>query len=478
MFSFRYFAHMTRFIFILFVANAAFLFTTHAQTTGSLDAEAFLVKSIYETALRDGMCYRWLTDLSLNIGHRLSGSEGAAAAVAYTRDILDTLHLDSVWLQPCMVPRWVRGETEVVNIMNSPSVGTRSLNALALGNSVGSGKDGVAGEVLQVLSLDALREMPEDLVSGRIVFFNRPMDESLVNSFHAYGRTVDQRWAGPRLAAQKGAVAAVVRSMTTALDQHPHTGSTDFDPYGHNIPAVAISTLDAELLANLLRTETVTMFIRTTCAMLDSVESFNVIGEIRGSEKPDEIILVGGHLDSWDAGHGAHDDGSGCVQSMDVLYLIRKLGYVPRRTIRCVLFMNEENGLMGATAYAAASNAAKEFHLAAIESDAGGFRPLGFGCSAEGELQERYLRMLGEWWHLLEPYTMALSPGGGGADIGPLRSQGGMLFGLRPDSQRYFDYHHTHEDTIDKVHPRELKLGVAAMTALVVLLDKFAVRIQ
>jgi hypothetical protein len=265
--------------------------------------------------------------------------------------------------------------------------------------------------------------------------------------------------------------------MTTSLDTIPHTGSTDYDTAGINIPAVAISTLDANLLSELLKQESIRLYMRTTCVMADPAISYNVIGEIRGSELPDEIILVGGHLDSWDVGHGAHDDGSGCVQAMDVLYLIRKTGYIPRRTIRCVLFMNEENGLAGANAYAKASNENGEFHLAAIESDAGGFRPLGFGCSAESHLQEAYLRSLSDWWNLLEPYGLVLSPGGGGADIGPLRSQGGMLCGMRVDSQRYFDYHHTQEDTVDKVHPRELKLGAAAMAALVTLLDTFAIRL-
>ncbi|HLF64623.1 MAG TPA: M28 family peptidase [Saprospiraceae bacterium] len=439
--------------------------------------EAFRIKSLYETALRSGQSYIWLRDMAMLAGHRLTGSEGAAVAVEYAKQVLDTLGLDSVWLQPCKVPRWTRGEKEIVRIRNSSSMGTVELHALALGNSVGSGPHGVEAEVIEVLNLDSLRLMPESQVRGKIVFFNRPMDETLINTFHAYGRAVDQRWAGPKVAAGKGAVGAIVRSMTTSMDDIPHTGSTEYSLTGSNIPAVAISTHDAELLGNLLERETVRLYIRTTCMMLDSVISHNVIGQIKGQGRPDEIILVGGHLDSWDVGHGAHDDGSGCMQAMDVMYLLRISGYVPQRTIRCVLFMNEENGLAGAKAYAENSNKAGEFHLAAIESDAGGFRPLGFGCSSQSPLQEAYLRSVNTWWNLLEPYGLMLSPGGGGADIGPLRSQGGMLFGMRVDSQRYFDYHHTHEDTIDKVHPRELKIGAAAMASLVTLLDSFAVRV-
>jgi hypothetical protein len=438
-------------------------------------ADAFTVQSIFETALKDGQCYHWLETLTKDVGHRLGGSENAAAAVSLTDDILKTLELDSVWLQPCRVSQWRRGEQEIATI-TSASAGTVKLHALELGNSVGTGAEGIAGEIVEVHSLDALNALSDGAVRGKVVFFNRPMEKGLVNTFHAYGRAVDQRSAGPRAAADRGAVAAVVRSMTTALDTFPHTGSTDYRPNGLNIPAIAISTIDAEILSDLLESEKVQMFIRTTCEMRDSVTSYNVIGEIRGSERPDEIILVGGHLDSWDVGEGAHDDGAGCVQAMDVMYLLRRIGYVPRRTIRCVLFMNEENGLAGGKTYARESNAANEFHLAAIESDMGGFLPLGFGMSAEGTLQEQYYRGNQEWWGILEPYGLGLSPGGGGADISSLKSQGGMLFGMRTNAQRYFDYHHTAEDTFDKVHRRELRLGAAAMTALVFLLDKYAER--
>jgi hypothetical protein len=319
--------------------------------------------------------------------------------------------------------------------------------------------------------------MPDRLIQGKIVFFNRPLDETLLNTFQAYGRAVDQRWAGPRLAAQKGAVGALVRSMTTATDTVPHTGSTDYDPAGPNVPALAISTVDANLLSSLLKKEPVRVFLKTNCFMADSVISYNVIGQINGSEKPDEIILVGGHLDSWDVGHGAHDDGTGCMQSIEVMHLLKRTNYVPRRTIRCVLFMNEENGLMGAKEYGKISNALNEFHLAAIEADGGGALPLGFGCSVEGGLQERYLIELNKWWSILEAYGLDLNTGGGGADISQLKSQRGMLFALRVNSQRYFDYHHTAEDTIDKVHPRELKLGAAAMAALITLIDSHTERL-
>ena len=441
-----------------------------------MEAEAFNIKSIYSESLVNGQCYDWLRHLTKNIGHRFSGSPSAASAVEYCRQMLDTLGLDTVWLQPCVVPRWVRGEEEVVRIVNSPSMGSIDLTALALGNTLGTGPRGVSAEVIEVQSLDELEDIPDASVAGKIVFFNRPMDVTLLNTFHAYGRAVDQRSRGHVVAARKGAVAAIVRSMTTAIDDVPHTGSASIDQEGNNVPAVAISTEDAELLSEMIKIEPVRVYIRTTCQMLDPVISYNVIGQINGSERPDEIILVGGHLDSWDVGEGAHDDGTGCMQSMDVLRTLKALDYKPRRTLRCVLFMNEENGLKGSQAYAAISNDAGEFHLSAIESDAGGFSPRGFSYSAKEELMEPYLAQVSNWWPLIESRQMFISPGGSGADINALKTQGGILFGLRPDSQRYFDYHHTAADVFETVNERELKLGTAAMTSLVYLLDKYLER--
>jgi hypothetical protein len=261
--------------------------------------------------------------------------------------------------------------------------------------------------------------------------------------------------------------------MTTRLDDIPHTGVTVYNEDSKQVPALAISTNDSELLSRLLKQETVRVFIKTNCRKLEDVLSYNVIGEIQGSEFPNEIILIGGHLDSWDIGSGAHDDGAGCVHAMDVLQLIKRLNYKPKRTIRCVLFMNEENGLAGGLAYADTSNNKEEFHLAAIESDAGGFTPRGFSCDAEEAVFTEKFKSVVEWLPLLEPYHLNFSKGGSGADIGPLKSQKGLLFGFRPDSQRYFDYHHTHIDNIDAVNKRELELGAASITSLVYLIDKY-----
>ena len=440
-----------------------------------LDREALKVREIYKSTLESGQCYDWLRTLTTEIGPRLSGSGNAAAAIEYTRQIMDTLGLDTIWLQPCVVNHWVRGEKEMVRIVDS-RIGSQDLNALALGNAVGTGPDGVTGEVLEVHTMDELRSLGKDSVAGKIVFFNRPMDPTKLNTFTAYGGAVDQRGIGHVEAAKLGAIAAVVRSMTTRLDDHPHTGATRLDPDGNNVPSVAISTNDAELLSRLLDDGPVSLYIRTTCQMLDPVLSYNVIGEIRGSEMPEEIILVGGHLDSWDVGHGAHDDGTGCAHSLEVMHQIRRMQYQPRRTLRCVLFMNEENGLQGARTYAEISNDRGEFHLAAIESDAGGFTPRGFRCGGNKLVFDQYFQMLGQFWDVLEPYGLYLRTGGGGADINPLKSQKGILIGLRPDSQRYFDYHHAETDRFETVNERELQLGAAAMTSLVYLIDKYLER--
>jgi len=446
---------------------------TSAQQPAKGDEDAFFIKSIYNTALTQGQCYPWLTHLTTKIGGRLAGSPQAAAAVEYTRQMLDSMQLDSVWLQPCMVPHWVRGEKEQVRIVNSKMIGTMDLNALALGNSIGTGKDGLVAEVIEVKSRDEVERLGAANVKGKIVFYNRPMDPTQLRTFNAYGGAVDQRTQGASMAAKYGAVAVLVRSMTTRLDDVPHTGTLTYEDGVKKIPAVAISTNDSEVLSRILKKEKVNVFVRTTCETLPDVLSYNVIGEIKGSEFPDEIILVGGHLDSWDVGSGAHDDGAGCVHAMDVIQILKRLNYRPKRTLRCVLFMNEENGLAGGRTYAKVSNEKGEYHLAAIESDAGGFTPRGFATDGHPDIFTDKFKKVIEWLPLIEPYGLGLQKGGSGADISPLKSQKGFLMGFRPDSQRYFDYHHTGIDNIDAVNKRELELGAASITTIVYLIDKY-----
>ncbi len=458
---------------LIFLLLLSIFFVSSAISQNISNEEALYIRKIYDHALTKGCSYQWLEYLTTRIGGRLAGSPQAAAAVEYTKQMLDTLGLDSVWLQPCMVPHWVRGEKEQVKIVSSRKMGDVELRALALGNSVGTGDNGLAAEVIEVKSLDEVDELGKDAIAGKIVFYNRPLDPTQINTFNAYGGAVDQRGAGASRASKYGAVGVLVRSMTTRNDDVPHTGGMYYDADVTPIPAFGISTNDANLLSKLLEEESVRVYMRSTCQKYPDKLSYNVIGEIRGSEKPDEIILVGGHLDSWDVGQGAHDDGAGCAQAMDVLQLIKRLNYKPKRTIRCVLFMNEENGLAGGRTYAETSNKNKEFHLAAIESDRGGFTPRGFSMESQSSDFEKKYKNVTRWLPLLEPYGLSFSLGGSGADIGPLRNQNGLLFGFIPDSQRYFDYHHTAIDNFDAINKRELELGVAAMTALVYLLDKY-----
>lgn len=448
-----------------------------SQIQAQNDTDAFKIKDIYAETLTKSQAYPWLYSLTTNIGGRISGSPEAMAAVEYTRQMLDTLGLDSVWIQPCYVPHWERGDKEQARIVNSKTMGTVDLTVLALGNSVGTGNNGITAEVIEVQSLDEVEKLGRAKIEGKIVFFNRPADITQINTFAAYGGAVDQRVHGPAIAANFGAVGAIVRSATTALDDVPHTGVTVTSRYNEGvrqIPSIGVSTIDADLLSRILKQEkNVNLYFRTTCGMMGDKLSYNVIGEIKGSEFPNEIILIGGHLDSWDVGQGAHDDGTGVVHAMATLQMMKAMNYEPKRTIRCVLFMNEENGQQGSTAYANASNKNNEFHLAAIESDRGGFTPRGFGCEADSEVfPERYAKFK-KFEELLNPYGLDLSKGGSGADVSRLKSQKGLLIGFIPDSQRYFDLHHTANDNIETVNKRELDMGVAAILSLVYLIDQY-----
>jgi len=427
------------------------------------------LKKIYDTELSAGHTYDNLRYLCKVIGNRLSGSPGAAASVEWTRQLLESYDFDTVYLQPVMVPHWERGGKDVVKITNSTKHGVVELSALALGNTQGTGSKGLLAEVVEVKSIDQLKSLGAQ-VKGKIVFFNGPMDPTKVDAFEAYGGANAQRSSGAAEASKLGAVGAIVRSLSNRIDDHPHTGNQRYAADFPKIPALAISTQDAELLSQLLGEQTgLQLYLESHGEMKTEKLSYNVIGEIRGSEKPEEIIAVGGHLDSWDVGEGAHDDGAGCMQAIEVLRLYKALGWKPKRTIRAVMWMNEENGLRGGQEYARVAKAKGEKHIAAIESDSGGFLPIGFSSTGTDAQRGK----LASWADLLRPYQLwNLQKSGGGADIGPLRDQGPILIGLLPDSQKYFIYHHTEADVFEVVDQRELELGAAAMTALVYLLEQ------
>ncbi|MBK5277268.1 MAG: M20/M25/M40 family metallo-hydrolase [Bacteroidia bacterium] len=443
-------------------------------TSFSQSNDESMVKHIFDNALQNGRSYQMLQHLTTNVGPRLSGSPGAAAAVEWSRHVMQDFGFDSVWLQPVLVPHWVRGQREIGQIVNSKKIGTVPMNVCALGGSVGTGPDGIVSKIVEVKTFEELTQLGVKNIQGKIVFFNRPMDPTKINTFAAYSGAVDQRGSGASEAAKYGAVAAIVRSMSTNVEDYPHTGGMQYAPNIAKIPAIAISTKHADVLSKLVKEDKdLQFYIETHCETLEDAPSFNVVGEIKGSEYKDEIIVVGGHLDSWDLAQGAHDDGAGCVQSIEVLRLFKMMGYKPKRTIRAVMFMNEENGLRGGTKYAELAEKNKEKHIVAIESDRGGFTPRGFTMTASDAVRQK----IKSWKPLLEPYGLTdFDQEGGGADIGPLNKQGVPVLEFLPDSQRYFKYHHTPEDTIDKVDKRELELGSASMAALVYLIDRYGLQ--
>lgn len=434
------------------------------------DQDAQFIKQVHNQILTEGKCYEWLTDLTTKVGARLAGSEGSVKGVKFMQDLMAKMNMDTIWTQECKVNYWDRGGEENV-YMTHPY--KQKLNAVSLGNMVGTDGKILEAEIIEVKGLDEVEQLGVEGVKGKIVFYNRPMDPTRIRTFNAYGGAADQRVYGASKASEYGAVAAIVRSLTTRQDDIPHTGVSIYEDGVVKVPGFGISTNDANMLSELLKSQKVKISIQNNAKVMGERTSHSVIGEIKGSEYPDEIILVGGHLDSWDLGAGAHDDGAGCVHSLQVIETLLALDYKPKRTIRCVMFQNEENGLAGGLEYAKVSNDRGEYHLAALESDSGGFVPRGFSFDGHADVLKPFYKRVSQWLPLLESYGLQFSTGGSGADIGPLKSQKGLLIGLRPDSQRYFDYHHTDIDRIDAVNQRELELGAAAMTSLIYLIDKY-----
>ncbi|POY35552.1 peptidase M28 family protein [Solitalea longa] len=447
----------------LLVAIACFAISAKASHIDSAT-----VSRIYDEILEKGRVYENLHYLCKNIGPRLSGSTNAQKAVDWTKSLMESYAFDKVYLQEVMVPHWERGAKEKAYFkLNNKK---QLVAVAALGGSVGA-EMGIEAEVVEVYNFNQLKELGEEKLRGKIVFFNRPMNPKAIRTFNAYGEAVNQRVQGATEAAKYGAIGVVVRSMTTRIDEFPHTGSLRYDQSITQIPAVAIATKDANLLSSAIKAQPTTRFyMKLNCKTLPDVVSYNVIGEIKGSERPEQIITVGGHLDSWDLAEGAHDDGAGTMQSVEVLRTLKSLGIKPKHTIRVVLFMNEENGLRGGLKYAENAKLTGEQHLAAIESDSGGLTPRGFSMDASAAIVEKVLL----WKPVFDGFELNEIGGGGGsgADIGPLKPLGTALFGFRPDSQRYFDFHHAANDVFENVNERELKLGAAAMTLLVYLIDQ------
>ena len=433
-----------------------------AGEPGRLEEYRTVARRLLEAALRDGEAYAMLQELTARAPQRLSGSAGADSAVIATKRMMESRGFDRVRVEPVMVPRWVRGPVEKAEIL-IPGRRPISLAVCALGGSVATPEKGITAEVVEVKSFDELHALGTG-ARGKIIFFNRPMDPSKLNTFEAYGGAVDQRVRGAVESAEAGGVAALVRSVTLSSDDVPHTGAMGYKEGSPQVPAAAVSVRGANMLSDFLKKGArVRLRIRLSCATLPDVPSSNVMGEIRGCERPEEVIVIGGHLDSWDKGAGAHDDGAGCIQAIDVVSLIRRLNLMPKRTIRAVMFMNEENGLRGGKAYAAAPERSTEKHIAMIESDRGAFAPRGLTVQADSLSLEK-VRL---WRSLFEGLNAGrIEKGGSGADVSAMVGKGVPGFGLDVENHRYFDYHHSANDTIDKVNPRELEMGVVVLALL------------
>ena len=429
------------------------------------------IQILFKKSLTEGKTYEWLDHLSNKIGGRLSGSLNSQRAIEWSKNELEDLGLDKVYLQPVMVPKWIRGTFEYANIETSPG-NTINVPVCALGGSISTPLGGLRAKVVEVKTFGELSEKKKN-IEGKIVFFNRPMRADLVNTFEAYSEAVSQRLKGAEFAARYGAVGVIIRSLNLKLDDQPHTGNMSYGtlPLSKRIPAASISTNGAELLSSMLSlNKNLKFFLKQNCKNLPDVKSYNVIGEIKGSKYPDEIMVVGAHLDSWDLGDGAHDDGAGVVQSMEVVRLLKRINYKPKRTLRIVLFINEENGQRGAIKYSEQSKIRKENHVFAIESDTGGFTPMGFSIDSNDEK----FKIIQNWRNYFRPfYIHYFEKGESGSDISFLKDKNNVLIDFKTDSQRYFDYHHSENDVFSAINKRELELGAASMASLIYLVDYF-----
>ncbi len=439
-------------------------FVCHSQ-----NSDLAMIKTIVDETMTNGTAYTNLRILCKQVGPRLSGSANHFKAVQLTEQMLKKLGIDKVYLQSCLVPHWVRGSKEQGELILAGGK-KYPLHLTALGNSIGTGPAGISAPVMEVRSMEELAN-PRESIKGKIIFFNFKMNPTYIETFKAYGESGISRVRGPAMAAKYGAIGVIVRSLAINLNDYPHTGVTVYNDSFPKIPAIAIRTNDAEYLSRgLIKKSIIKVWFKTNCKMLPDVKGYNVIGEIKGSTFPEEIITVGSHLDSWDLAEGANDDGSGVVQSMEVLRTLHALAIKPKRTIRAVLFVNEENGSRGSEAYLDEAKSKNEKHIFALESDAGGFTPRGFSLDVTDAQRNKIM----SWKDLFYPYGVYdFSDGEGGSDIGPLKEIGAALAGLSPDSQRYFDIHHAETDVFENVSERELNLGAANMAALIYLVSEY-----
>lgn len=431
--------------------------------------DSVFIKRISDYILTSGKAYDDLRVLTKQIGGRLSGSPQMYKAEQWGLQAMKDAKADNAFLQECMVPHWVRGGKDAA-VATYGKKNRKPLDILALGNSVGTGMKALTAPVIEIDDFDDLEKKKND-INGKIVFYNYHFNPTFIKTFNSYGDAVKYRGQGPSRAAKYGAAAVIVRSMSHSTDNNPHTGATNYTDSTQKIPAVAIGLQDADWLDSILKKGSVSVTMTTNGHFLPDTVGHNVIGELKGSAYPNQYITIGAHLDSWDPAEGAHDDGTGIVETIEVLRTFKALGYQPKHTIRFVLFANEENGLRGGTKYAHEAKVKGEQHIFALESDEGGFTPRGFGFTG----QEAQYQKIVSWQPLLAPYgATEIVRGGGGSDIGPLgRTMNVSLGSIMPDSQRYFDIHHSRNDVFENVNKRELELGAVNIAALIYLIDKY-----
>jgi carboxypeptidase Q len=455
---------------IVLVMSVCFARTAFSQAdpdTLAFDRYLQISRMIVQRALTDTAGYHLLRGLC-RIGPRLVGSDNSMKAILWAKKTMENLGFDNVTLQPVQVPRWIRGDVESAEILRSPAMPGRELSVAALGGSIPTPAEGIEAEVVEVPGMDSI-EMLADKIAGKIVFFNEPMDPGRTETFSAYGRAVAQRVRGPSEAAKAGAVGVIVRSVTTKYDNVPHVGTLIYADSLPRIPAAAIGLRDADALHETLKKNPrARVRLTLSCRNAPDTLSYNLFCEITGREKPEEVVVVGGHFDSWDKGHGAHDDGAGCLQALEVLSLLKRLAIQPRRTIRSVFFINEEFGLNGAVEYGRWAQSGREKHIAAVEADRGALTPRGFSVGSNPAVLEK----MQSWLPFLSSALIEwIRKGGGGADIAQIKNVQAYI-GYVPDVQRYFDFHHSDNDVFSAVHPREFELGAAAMTILAYLISE------
>ena len=431
--------------------------------------DSTMIRKIYDEALLRGAAYEDLRQLCKQIGPRLSGSAQAEMAINWSYEKMKTYDFDQVNKQAITVPHWERGTSESGWFQTASGALTK-VHLLALGGSIGT-NGLLEAEVIEFKQLSDLQKAKPKDIQNKIVFVNQHMDAAQIQTFKAYGACYAIRGNGAVEAGKLGAKAVLIRSLGLPQDNHPHTGSMHYENGVKKIPAAALSTNDANALSTALQHGKVQFYLEMDCRDFPDAPSFNVMAEIKGRQFPEQIITIGGHLDSWDTGEGAHDDGAGVIHCLEALRILKVLGYQPKHTIRVVFFMNEENGNQGGQQYAKWVLDRQEKHIAALESDRGGFAPRGFNLDGP----DNYLALIQSFEPKLQAYDLHIfEKGYGGVDIGPLKNAypGIPLFGFVPDSQRYFDYHHAPSDVFEAVNKRELELGAAAIASFTYLLDQ------